>query len=74
MAALDTAELAIVVASALADSGRTLDDLSASEAVELADALRTTLAALAAPTPRDVRFAATLDAAATLFERRAIAG
>jgi hypothetical protein len=45
--------LATVVTAALADSGATLDNLTASEAVELADVLpaRDTLAVLETPTP-----------------------
>jgi len=67
----DTEDLATVVAVAVADAGRTLDDLTATEAIELAAILRATLAALPTPTPRDLHLAATLEAAAALVEQHA---
>ena len=70
VAAVDTDELAAVVTDALADAGRRIDDLSATEAIELADTLRAIVAALATSTPRDVRLAAALTAAAGIVEQR----
>ena len=70
MATVDTAALTAVVAEALAETGRSLDDLSATEAIELADTLRAIVAALATSTPRDVRLAAALTAAAGIVEQR----
>jgi hypothetical protein len=64
-------ELPDVLATALAEAGRTLDDLTVTEALELADALRGVVAALPAPTPRDASLAASLIEAAALIERRA---
>jgi len=69
VAAVD-ADLAAVVADALAETGRSIDDLSASEAIEIADQLRT-VAALPILAPRDLRLAADLIAAASIIERRA---
>jgi hypothetical protein len=43
--AVDITELASVVADALAGTGRSLDDLTATEAIEIADTLRTIAAA-----------------------------
>jgi hypothetical protein len=63
-------ELLQVLTTALADAGRTLD-LTLSEAVAVADALRAVVAALPAPTPRDASLAASLAEVATLIERRA---
>jgi hypothetical protein len=64
-------ELPDVLAAALAQVGRTLDDLSGTEAVELAHALRHVVAALPAPTPRDASLGAALIDAAALIEGRA---
>ena len=76
MTGTDTGALASVLAEALAEAGRTLDGLSATEAIELADALRAVLAARPTPSPcpLDVRLAADLDAAAALIEREAGTG
>jgi hypothetical protein len=63
-------ELAAVLTAALADAGRTLD-LTLSEAVAVADALRAIVAALPAPTPRDVSLSTSLAEVAALIERRA---
>ena len=57
-------DIAAVVAAALAETGRSLDELTAAEAIELADGLRAVIAALPAPTPRDVRLALDITAAA----------
>jgi hypothetical protein len=70
VAAVDTAALTAVVAEALAETGRTLDDLTATEAIEIADALRAVVAALPTPSPFDVRLAADLLAAAGIVEQR----
>jgi hypothetical protein len=70
VAAVDTAALTAVVAEALAETGRTLDDLTATEAIELADGLRAFVAALPTPSPFDVRLAADLLAAAGIIEQR----
>ena len=70
MAAVDTDALAAVVADALADAGRSIDDLSAAEAIEIADALRAIVATLPAPTTHDKRLATDLDAAAGIVEQR----
>lgn len=70
MAAVDTAALAAAVAEALAETGRSLDDLTVSEAIEIADHLRAVAAALPAPTARDKRLAADIDAAAGIVEQR----
>jgi len=67
--AADTAELTAVVADALADAGRSIDELTAAEAIELADTLRAIVAALPAPTTRDVRLTAALNAAVGIVER-----
>jgi hypothetical protein len=64
-------ELSEVLAAAFADAGRTLDDLTLSEAVAVADALRTVVGALPAPTPRDASLVASLVEMASLIERRA---
>jgi hypothetical protein len=64
---------ASVLDDALAAAGHALDDLSAAEAIELADDLRA-VAALPTPSPLDVRLAADLSAAADLIERRAGTG
>jgi hypothetical protein len=71
MQTTSTDELPDVLATALAEAGRTLDDLTLTEAIELADALRGVVAALPAPTPRDASLAASLTEAAALIERRA---
>jgi hypothetical protein len=68
VAAVD--ELAAVVAAALAEAGRSIDDLSAAEAIEIADALRAIVAALPAPTTHDKRLATDLGAAAGIVEQR----
>ena len=65
----DTARAA-VLDGALTDAGRTLDDLTATEAVELVDSLRA-VAALPTPSPLDVRLAAALNTAADLIEQHA---
>jgi hypothetical protein len=52
------------VAGALADAGHSIDELTAAEAIELADTLRAIVAALPAPTTRDMRLTVTLNAAA----------
>jgi hypothetical protein len=46
-----------------------LDDLTATEAIEIADALRAIVAALPAPTTHDKRLATDIDAAAGSVER-----
>ena len=70
----DTAELRAVVADAVAAStGRTLDELTATEAIDVADQLRA-IAALPTPSPRDVHLAAELDAAAAIIEGHAGTG
>ena len=74
MAAADTSAIAAVLADALADAGRAVDDLSVTEAMALAEGLRTIVAALPAPTPLDVRLAADLIAAASIIERHAGTG
>ncbi len=74
MPATDTDELAAVVADALAETDRSIDDLSATEAIELADGLRAFVAALPTPSAFDVRLAAALRHAADLIERHAGTG
>jgi hypothetical protein len=69
-----TAELTTAITAALADAGRTFDDLTATEAIELADRLRAIVAALPTPTPRDVRLAASVTTTADLIERLAGTG
>jgi hypothetical protein len=69
-AAVNTAGLAAVVADALAEAGRSLDDLSAAEAIEIADGLRAIVASLPALTTHDKRLATDLDAAAGIVEQR----
>jgi hypothetical protein len=72
MQTTSTDELPDVLATALTEAGRTLDDLTVTEAVEIADALwGVVVAALPAPTPRDASLAASLTEAAELIERRA---
>ncbi len=71
MAATDTAALAAELTAALAGAGRTLDDLTATEAVEVAENLRAVVGVLATPSPLDVRLAADLSAAADLIEQHA---
>jgi len=73
VAAVDTGELDGVVLDALAEGGRSIDDLTACEAIELADNLRA-VAALPTPEPRDTRLAADLIAAASIIERHAGTG
>jgi hypothetical protein len=46
-----------------------LDDLTAAEAIEIADTLRAIVAALPAPTAHDKRLATDIDAAAGIVER-----
>jgi hypothetical protein len=59
MQTTSTDELPDVLATALTEAGRTLDDLTVTEAVEIADALwGVVVAALPAPTPRDASLAA----------------
>src|ERR1019366_6246630 len=70
VAALDIDALAAVVADALAEAGRSIDDLSAAAAIEIADALRAIVAAPPAPTTHDKRLAPDLDAAAGIVEQR----
>jgi hypothetical protein len=70
VATVDTAALTAVVAEALAETGRSLDDLSATEAIELADGLRAIVAALPALTTHDKRLAADIAAAAGIVEQR----
>ncbi len=69
MAAVDTDALAAVVADALAEAGRSLDDLTATEAIEIADGLRAIVAALPALTTHDKRLATDLGAAAAIVEQ-----
>ena len=71
MAAVDTDELAAVVTAVLADAGRSIDDLSAAEAIELAATLRAIVAALPAPTTHDKRLAKVIELAAGIVERYA---
>ena len=72
--ALAAQALTAVVDEALAETGRTLDDLTVSAAIELADGLRAFVAALPALTTHDKRLAADIDAAADLIERHAGTG
>ena len=51
-----------------------LDDLTATEAIEIADALRAIVASLPAPTTHDKRLATDIDAAAGIVERCAGTG
>lgn len=74
MTTADIPELPDVLAAALADACRTLDDLTAHEAVELADALRAVVEALPRPTPRDASLATSLTEAANILERHAGTG
>jgi hypothetical protein len=74
MTTADLPELPDVLAAALADAGRTLDDLTVREATELADALRAVVEALPRPTPRDASLATSLTEAADLLERYAGTG
>lgn len=67
-------DIAAVVAAALAETGRSIDDLSATEAIELADGLRVFVAALPTPSAFDLRLATALKAAADLIERHAGTG
>jgi hypothetical protein len=73
MTATDPAALATVMAGFLSDTGRSLDDLSAAEAIKLADTLRA-VAALPVPSPLARRLSADLDAAAAPVERHAGTG
>jgi hypothetical protein len=72
MAAIDTDELGAIVADALAEAaGRSIDDLSPTEAIELADTLRAIVAAQPAPTTHDKRLAKAIELAAGIVERHA---
>jgi hypothetical protein len=51
-----------------------LDDLTATEAIEIADALRAIVVALPAPMTHDKRLATDIDAAAGIVERCAGTG
>ena len=70
MAAVDPDELATVVADALAEAGRSLDDLTATEAIEIADALRAIVAAL--PRAHDPRQAPSNRHRRRRWDRRAM--
>ncbi len=54
-----------------AATGRPLDELTVTEALDVAERLRSIVAALPAPSPRDVHLAALLTDAAALVERAA---
>ncbi len=64
-------DIAAVVVDALAETDRSIDDLSTTEALDLADGLRAFVAAMPTPSPFDVRLATALKAAADLIERHA---
>jgi hypothetical protein len=66
--------LAAVLAEALAETGRSIDDLTAAEAIELADGLRAFVAAMPTSSAFDVRLAAALRHAADLIEQHAGTG
>ena len=60
------------MADALAETGRILDDLNATEGTKLAvDTLRAVIGALPAPTPRDMRLAIDIAAAAGIIDAAA---
>ena len=67
MAAVDTTT---VVAEALAETGRSIADLTVTEAIDLAEGLRGFVAVLPTPSAFDKRLAADLKAAADLIEQR----
>jgi hypothetical protein len=69
-----SADRAAILADALAETDRSIDDLTVSESIELAGGLRAFVAAMPTPSPFDKRLAAALKAAADFIERHAGTG
>ena len=74
MPATDTDELAAILIAALAETGRSIDDLTVTEAIDLAEGLRGFVAVLPTPSAFDKRLATALRHAADLIERHAGTG